>query len=359
MIRAYFYNLSTDKTSGLSAFFIKFILWLLSVLYGAVIRVISVYNARRAVKPACRVISIGNITWGGTGKTPLVEFVASELLSLGRKAAVLTRGYKSRKPGSSGGSVKDAVVMGDEPYMLSRKLSGIPVIVNKDRIKGADEAVKVHGCDTVILDDGFQQWKVVKDLDIVAIDSGNPFGNGCLIPRGIMREPFGALKRADIFVLTNSRAGQDNGLLKKKLARINPRALIAEGRHKPVYFYKLGGEDRFNIMDFKPGGPVMLVSGIGNPDSFRGLVGDMGINVAGSVDFADHHSYGLEDAAYIARKAREFNTKIAITTEKDAGKLAVLRDFSGLPAIYVLGVSFEITENEEQFFGRLRGLYTS
>jgi tetraacyldisaccharide 4'-kinase len=301
------------------------------------------------------VISVGNITWGGTGKTPLVEALARKLKADGRKVAILTRGYK-RDPV---GQAADASSMGDEPYMLSRNLQGVQVIVNSDRVKSGKEAINARGADTLILDDGFQQWRVKKDLDIVTIDAGNPFGNGCMIPRGILREPLSALKRAHLFVLTNADTAGDLGALKAKISRINPAGLIVEARHKPAGFYALNEPSKqFDAGQLRLK-PAAIVCAIGNPDSFRRLVQQMQIQVLKRFVFHDHHRYSENDMRSIAAEARKYNIRTIITTEKDSVKLQHLAKGTAPPDIYVLKIALEITDHEEQFNSRLHSLYTA
>jgi tetraacyldisaccharide 4'-kinase len=359
MMTGYLYNLATDRVGGVFAFFVKVVLWILSLVYGAVVFILArIYFLKPAVL-SCRMISIGNITWGGTGKTPLVEALANMLKADGRKVAILTRGYKRDLSGKPAGQAADASSMGDEPYMLSRKLQGVPVIVNSDRVKAGIEAIKAHGVDTLILDDGFQQWRIKKDLEIVTIDAGNPFGNGCLIPRGILREPLIALKRAHVFVLTNADTAGDITALKARISRINPSALIVEARHKPVGFYALKDPSKqFDAGQLRLK-PAAIVCAIGNPDSFRRLVQQMQIQVLKRFVFPDHHRYSEDDMRFIAAESARNNIRTIITTEKDSGKLQPLAaDIPSLD-IYVLQVALEMIDHEEQFNSRLRSLYTA
>lgn len=344
----YFYNLATDRVRGVFAFFVKGLLRLLSLVYGLIVVATAGLRRARAVTLQGSVISIGNITWGGTGKTPLVELIARALKEKGRKVAILTRGYK-----------RHAAEMGDEPSMLSRKLPGVAVIVNPDRLRGAAEAVRVHGSDTLLLDDGFQQWRLKKNLEIVTIDAGNPFGNGALIPRGILREPLSALKRADIFVLTNADAGTGCGLLKARLSALNQAALVVVAQHTPAGFYMLSDPSRICTVEQLSGKPVALVSGIGNPDSFRRGIERLGVRVARTFNFPDHHRYSDADMQAVMRGVRQNNIETIITTEKDADKLKMCASPEVLHHIVVLKVALEIIENEEQFYSRLYSVYSA
>ena len=166
---SFLYNLATDRSKGFPAGILKIILFILSLIYGLAVTAVMFFCWFRQYRATCKVISVGNITLGGTGKTPLVEFLARRLRDKGRRVAIVTRGYKRCGQGPA-----------DEPAMLQQKLGDIPVIIDANRRRAIKLAIN-KACDTVILDDGFQQWKIKKDLEIVAIDSTNPFGN--LIPQ--------------------------------------------------------------------------------------------------------------------------------------------------------------------------------
>jgi tetraacyldisaccharide 4'-kinase len=243
--------------------------------------------------------------------------------------------------------------------MLSRKLQAAAVIVNSDRVKAGIEAQRRHQADTLILDDGFQQWGLKKDLEIVTIDAANPFGNGWLIPRGILREPLSALQRADIFVLANSTACRDIGALKARLAVHNPSGLIVSARHKPEGFYALADVSKDCGLERVRDKAVALVSGIGNPASFRRVVEDLQIRVAAAFVFPDHHRYSPADMASVTKACRQQGIGAIITTEKDAGKLTAIAAGTEKPDIFVLRISLEIIENEEQFYRRLRSVYSA
>ncbi|MDD4894009.1 MAG: tetraacyldisaccharide 4'-kinase, partial [Candidatus Omnitrophica bacterium] len=248
--------------------------------------------------------------------------------------------------------------MGDEPYMLKMNLKDVPVIVDSDRIRAAKSAIQDYGVDTVILDDGMQQWRIKKDLEIVSIDSVLPFGNRHLIPRGILREPLSSLKRADVFVLTKTNLSPDVQSIKNFLGRINPRGLIAESVHNPVAFYKIDRtDDTVDINTFK-GKYVALFSGIGEPGSFEDLINRLGIKAGMSFRFADHHNYTREDLDKIAKSSYNKGIDIIITTEKDAVRL----NSRYLPhynlQFYYLRIELKIKENEQEFHNRLLGLYS-
>ncbi len=357
MLKDYLYLLATDRKKGFVAGIFKILLFILSLIYGLAVRILSFIYGIKPCRLNCKVISIGNITLGGTGKTSLVEMLAMRLKQEGHRAAVLTRGYK-RRITSYELPVTSYESMGDEPYMLSRNLGNVPVIVDGDRIRAAKIAMRDYRVDTVILDDGFQQWRMNKDLDIVTIDAANPFGNLRLLPRGILREPLSSLRRAQIFVLTKVNLKADNNRdTAKLLNKVNPQALIVEAIHKPVGFYKLG-QSRDNLLnpDEFQAKPAGLVCGIADPESFEKLISNSGINIVSSFRFPDHHFYTKEDVDKIADDAKGKGINIIITTEKDSVRLKGLQVTGYELRVFVLRIELEVLENEV-FIKRIHSLY--
>ena len=357
MIRVFLYNLATDKYKGNIAGILKCLLFILSLIYGFFVIILSAIYRIKPYRLNCRVISVGNITLGGTGKTVLVELIAGYLKECGHKVAILSRGYK-RVTESPSRKVTRYEIMGDEPYMLSKKLEDIPVIVDADRIRAAKRAIKEYGADSVILDDGFQQWKIKKDLEVVAIDAGNPFGNRSLIPRGILRESFSSLKRADVFVLTKVNFKTDPGPIKDVLAKINPSAVIVESFHDPLGFYNLGGEAKLSGRDSLKGENATLFCGIADPASFEDLIKGLGINVGLFYKFPDHHNYTREDLNKIIHASKDKNIAIIITTEKDAVRLENF-PFQAFDCKFLaLRIEAKIAKGGEIFYDRLLKLYS-
>jgi tetraacyldisaccharide 4'-kinase len=298
----------------------------------------------RAQTLPAKVISVGNITVGGTGKTTLVEYIARRLKSQGHTPAILSRGYKR---GNS---------LGDEPRMLMRHLKDVPVVVDADRIAGARRAIKEHGADCLILDDGFQQWHIKKDLEIVAIDASNPFGNRQLLPRGILREPLSSLRRAQVLVLTKCNLSPELSSLKNALLRRNPLALIVESEHA-VTGIALLGEMATALPDSLSGKRVCLVSGIGDPDSFERVCALQKMQVVAHFRFPDHHAYSKDDFSGIARGMQEAGSQVLVTTEKDAERASFRLQASSFKLkIYVLHITLTITANEAGFIQRLSGV---
>jgi len=355
----YIYNLATDRHKGLVAGVAKSFLYCLSLIYGLGVRVLIFIYRLKPYRLNCKVISVGNITLGGTGKTSLVALIARYLKQKGHKVAILSRGYK-RKFTNHESRITNHETMGDEPYMLKMNLGDVPVVVDTDRIRAAKLAIRDYGADTVILDDGFQQWRIKKDLEIVTIDATCPFGNLGLIPRGILREPLSSLKRADVFLLTKTNLNPDNQDIKDFLSSINPQSLIVESAHSPLGFYRLREREEFLRLEALKGETVTLISGIADPDSFENLIASLGINIGSAFRFPDHYFYSQKDLENIIRESQKKNISTVITTEKDAVRLAPYL----LPTIYYLlnflylRIELKIIKDEQGFYNRLLRLYS-
>ncbi|MFH0826387.1 MAG: tetraacyldisaccharide 4'-kinase [Candidatus Omnitrophota bacterium] len=362
-MKRYLYGLATDQTKGILAALIKFFLWILSSFYGLIVRLLILLKQRDSHHLGCKVISIGNITVGGTGKTALVEFIAGYLKDQGHQIAILSRGYKREiqnpcLPDSQAESrTQNYETMGDEPYMLKMRLKDIPVIVDKDRVRAALRAVEIFHVDTVILDDAFQQWKIARDLNVVTVDATRPFGNRQLLPRGILREPLTSLKRADIFVLTKTNLSKDTTLIKEELNRLNPDSAVFESSHEAVGFYDANDSQHLLSPDSLRSKTVTLFSGIGDPDSFENLIKTMGIRIGLSCRFGDHHLYSKQDLDGIFKASRDKQIETLITTEKDIVRIDPLKlETDGLR---VLALRISLTFKDEQgFCHRLLKLYS-
>ena len=292
-------------------------------------------SSSRIRKVNARVISVGNITWGGTGKTPLVIHLAQELAERGQKVAVLIRGYGR-----------------DEVVQLRKNLPGIPVIVGRDRIKSASEAVQKYQAQVILLDDGFQHIRLHRDLDIVTLNSTQPFGPGGLIPVGTLREPLEHLSRAGLFVLTKSDIGSKNiHWTRQKISSIKPDAVIYEATHKPVAL-----SDRIKNREVKPfdirGKRLATLCGIGDPYSFEKTVEMLGSELVLAARFDDHHVFARSEVRHFVQKAKKLGCREAVTTEKDWVRLEKmlkrgfekeLKDFT----FWVLKIEFQINDEED------------
>jgi len=359
----FFYNLMNDRCQGFFVGVIKLFLFALSLIYCFIVSILIFFNRIFMRKLDVKVISVGNMTLGGTGKTSLVEYIARYLKGQGHKVAILTRGYKKkiqnplpdRQAGKS--QIPNCETMGDEPYMLSRNLGDIPVLVDADRIRTAGVAIRDYGVDTVILDDGLQQWKIKKDLEIITIDATNPLGNRHLLPRGILREPLSGLRRADVFVLTKTNLEPATQGIKDFLLKVNPQALLVESTHKPLGFYNIREPHKSFSVEFLRGKTVALFSAIGGPDSFEDLIKNLGAKVGLSFRFRDHHNYTRKDLERIAKDSKARNIDTVVTTQKDATKVSALETEDLGLQILSLQIELEITD-EQRFRNRLLKLYS-
>jgi tetraacyldisaccharide 4'-kinase len=314
----------------------------------------------------CLVVVVGNLTVGGTGKTPVVEKFARALHDRGRKVAILSRGYKSKAPPiwkkwwfllnhteaapprivSDGQRVLlDSEVAGDEPYMLARNLPGVVVLVDKDRVKAGAYAIKKFGCDTLVLDDGFQYLPLKGRLNLLLVDKTNPFGNGFLLPRGILREPIKHLKRASYVFLTKSKGVRDEEL-EAMIRRFNPEAEIIECAHKPQYLQRLDNGERLPLSSLA-GKRVGAFSGIAAPESFEAFLRETGAKLTFTRRFLDHHRFTSDDLTTVYADALEAKVEMLITTEKDAVRLDPARKIP-LPCYY-LRLEIEILRGAADF----------
>lgn len=353
-----------DRRHGPLARAIKCFLWTLSQLYGvAVWTRARVYRAgifRRHLL-AIPTISVGNITVGGTGKTPFVEMLAEELSRKGRKVVILSRGYRStsrkkvrresvperHSPAvvSTGEQVLlDSASAGDEPYLLATNLAGVAVLVGKNRVKSGQYAISNLGADVLILDDGFQHLPLRRHLDLVLIDSTDPFGNGHLLPRGILREPLKSLRRADCFVLTKT---MDVPLqaIKDRLREVKPDAKVIETIHKPLYLEDvLSG--RREAPELIRGKELHVLSAIARPESFESAIARLGARIGKSIRFLDHHRFSESEIKQVLDRAVSDNAFAVITTQKDAVRLPPLQS-TPVPILF-LRVAIKITRGAEE-----------
>jgi len=279
----------------------------------------------------CIVASIGNITSGGTGKTPMTLYVAKLLQRLGYKTAILSRGYKGGAE-KEGGIVSDGKNLlmtpeaaGDEPFMMARFLENIPVLVGRDRVASGRLAVSRFTPDILLLDDGFQHRRIFRDIDIVLLDSARPFGNRFLLPRGSLREPPEALARADAIVFTRWHDGLAEPA--SNLPEFVQDRPIFKSRHIP-YVHSVLPSDAGSPQALKhsdlarlKGTRVFAFSAIADNKDFHRVLVEIGCQTTGCAEFADHHAYRSGELEEICQKAEEMNAELLVTTQKDLSKL--------------------------------------
>jgi tetraacyldisaccharide 4'-kinase len=275
---------------------------------------------------SCPVVSVGNLTVGGTGKTPAVELVARWLADDGRRVAVVSRGY-GRRPGAPVELVSDGgdprlppERAGDEPFLLARRLPGVAVVVGADRLAAGRWAVAQLRPDVVLLDDGFQQRRLLKDVEIVCLDACAPWGPGGLFPRGTLRERPSALARAHLVILTRGAARADlAGLLAEIRQRAGPVPCLAAD-YAVEGLEDLGSGSLHSVAALE-GRAVLAFAGIAAPERLVDTLAAQGAVVRDLVAFPDHHSYGARDLQALARRARAVGAHLLVTTEKDAVRL--------------------------------------
>ena len=322
------------------------------------------------------VISIGNLTVGGTGKTPVAELLARALQKEGRKVAILSRGYKSKRQKrariwtkwlariqgeplpqnpprvvSDGATVLlDSLNAGDEPFMLAHNLPGVPVVVDRDRVKAGLYAIENFGTDVLLLDDGLQYLRLKHRLDMVLVDRTSPWGNGYMLPRGTLREPPHHLKRASYIFLTKCD-GSDNSAIIKELRRHNRVAEIIECRHKPQHLEHIQTRKRIPLEKIY-GAHIGAVSGIAVPESFESGLRSLGAKVDATLRFADHHRFSLKDIRQFVERCERRDVEMIVTTEKDFVRFPEIPDCD-VP-IYFLRVEIEIVSGKEAFNRMIR-----
>ena len=357
-LEEYLLEVIRREKTGLLPGLILVILTILAKIYRVTVfmrKKIYDWGIKKSKSLDCKVISVGNITVGGTGKTPTVKKLATDLEAAGYSAVILSRGYKGEFADDIGVvSDGDSIVMspaeaGDEPYLLARFLDSIPVVVGASRQKTGKYACARFEPDFIILDDGFQHWQVDRDYDIVAIDAVHPFGEEELLPGGLLREPLSSLKRADTVIITRADQVDEEQLLaiKSKVKEIKPELEIISTRHQPTYLRDLISNQQQKI-DLK-GSRVMAVSGIGNPRSFEMTLEDLGANIVKKIRYQDHHSYNEDEINRLFTLATVHNVDKIITTEKDA--VSMDKDLIELNNVDIdvqaLGIELEILEGTE------------
>jgi tetraacyldisaccharide 4'-kinase len=330
------------RAKGFRAALMRFLMRALSGIFRILVQA-RLWRYRSGWKPqhylCTQVVAIGNITVGGTGKTPVVELLARSLRDRGRNVAILSRGYKSRKldkpqnwrdtngmaiPGermpkvvSTGSALLlDSKFAGDEPFMLARNLAGVSVVVDKNRVKSGRFAVENLNADTLLLDDGMQYLDLAHGIDIVLVDAGSPFGTEALLPRGTLREPPKNLRRASYILLTKCN-GRSNEDLVKRIRRYNRTAEIIECTHGPIHLENVFTHER-KALDFLQDKWVGAISAIAVPEAFEGALEKLGARVEIRRRFSDHFRFSRKEVDVFMQRCVERDMQLIVTTEKDA-----------------------------------------
>lgn len=359
-----------EQRTGKRAAILRAVLFCGSKVFEVLVKIRQLlYDARiiRDTTLGVQVIAVGNLTVGGTGKTPVVEKFARELRNQGRNVAILSRGYRS-KPPPLGKRLIDGILLrqdrtpprvvsdgknllldsetaGDEPYMLASNLKDVVVLVDKDRVKSGRYAIEKFGCDTLLLDDGFQYWKLRgRRTDVVLIDCQQPFGNEHLLPRGTLREPPSHLERATVFFITKSDG--NTARLRARIAKHNATAGIIECVHHPLYFEDVFSGERHGL-EYIKGKKFGALSGIAQPESFeQGLV-RLGGELVYPKRFADHHRFTQQEVLNAINRGKKRQAEVIITTQKDAVRFPKI-DRRDLPILF-MRVEIKILSGAKDF----------
>jgi tetraacyldisaccharide 4'-kinase len=349
-------NLIRPKKESKFRKFVLAPLCLLSFFYGIAVSVRAFLYARGIFQSRslpCKVISVGNITLGGTGKTPLVCLLSEMIQARGYRVAILSRGYKGNFSGpfalvTDGERILiDPHQAGDEPYLLAEKLKGVPVIVGKERWLSGRYAIDQFRTEVLILDDGFQHLPLNRDLNLLLIDSSSPFGNGCLFPRGTLREPLGQISRADAVILTKVGQSVNINNLRQNLKK------ILEGHRIFQVDYAAGeirlyGKKTSLPSEYLKGKKVLAFSGLAKPESFQNTLLSQGAEIVEFEIFPDHYWYDPKDATKLWARAAELRVDALVTTEKDLVRMEGLTP-GGIP-LWSLSIRHFFPENDQPQF---------
>ncbi|MGM0500238.1 MAG: tetraacyldisaccharide 4'-kinase [Bacillota bacterium] len=356
-LRKYLENIIDGSEKGILAAVIRCLLFLLSLLYAQLAKIRSTLyqnNILKKKEAEVPVISIGNITTGGTGKTPFTAFLAEELKSQ-YKIAIISRGYGAAKDVEEPFLIKDgsklyadAAQAGDELFMLARNYDQLIFIRSANRYQGTKMA-EAHGADLILLDDGFQHYQLKRNSDIVLIDAEKPFSNNKVLPAGLLREPFTALKRADIFLLNRSENVEFNRIKElenslKTLSPSNDGVFKAETSLESCVSVASQKEEDLEFLKEKK---VFAFSGIGSPEAFKKSIESAGAAIVSYKIFKDHYNYQKEDLLTLLDQYSASQADLILTTEKDAVKLYNFAEMIGDLPLYYLKISLKIEAKDK------------
>ena len=354
----------------------RYIVWPILIVLGKIYGgIVSLRNAMykngycKRYWPGCYVISVGNITVGGTGKTPVVALLSQALSKGGRKVAIVSRGYKSQSPSlrfrlkHRDFSNKTKVVCdgknlllspkiaGDEPYMLAQELKNVVVVTDPDRVRGARYAMREFGVDTIILDDGMQHLRMRRQKDIVLVDANCPFGYGRILPAGLLREPIEGLERADHIFITKSENLTEEKYedLVADIRFYNKNADILTCQYEPDKLISVH-TDKESPVSLLKDLPIMVVTGIAQPEGFVAILEKNGAKINAKRFFADHHRFMRYEIEKVYETAKNFDCQAILVTEKDAVRFSKRAGLElNPPPVYYLKVSLNIKTGKENF----------
>lgn len=380
-IEQYTIDIINGRNKSLGDKIYRVFLFFVSRLYRNIVQLrLTLYNSSviKQQDPGCIVISVGNLTTGGTGKTPVVELLSRTLAQRGRHVTILSRGYRSKVkrtfmdklkglllPGhkdtipprlvSNGREVLlDSEIAGDEPFMLASNLldnaecpGGVSVVVDKDRVKGGNFAIRNLQADTLILDDGFQYLRLRPRMNILLVDTTNPFHNHEMLPSGLLREPIKNLRRANYVFMTKSNGGPHLRHLKAFIKRHNPAAAVIECNHVPCYLQNINDKASRMPLTGLQGRKIAALSAIAIPESFLNYLRQLGGEIVYSKHYVDHHRYKEAELVEFYKKAHKHGADMLVTTEKDAVRLPNLPEDE--LEFYYLRIAIKILNGHEEF----------
>ena len=350
-----------DRRNDLASLPLRVFLCALSLLYGGVVALRAFLYRKGwlgSESVPCRVVSIGNITVGGTGKTPVTIMTARMLRDAGRRVTVVSRGYARKSAGIGVVSDDERIFLspdesGDEPHLIAASLPGVPVVVGRKRAEAARFAWERFRPDVILLDDAFQHFKLRRDLDVVTVCADNPFGNGFLLPRGSLRETPSALKRAGAVLLTRFEGNAPSKFLEEELHRFHPGMPVFYSRHVPVQLRLLAGSEIIPPESLR-GRKVAALSNIAGPGSFHRTLESLGAEIVWKRSMPDHHRYDTDEVAEIGREALANGADFLVMTAKDERDLPEGSRFDPITA-YVLDIEVVLVGEREAFLKLVAG----
>ena len=371
-LKTYFSDiLHSKEVHGISMHLLMAVLYIFSLIYEQLVNLkLLAYKIGLSGKESlnCYVISLGNITVGGTGKTPTAQRLARDIRDLGYKVVILNRGYRAKWHGEVG-IVSDgkqlqmtAAEAGDEAFMLAKHLPNVPVLIGAERAVTGRYAIENFGAEVAILDDGYQHWQLMRDMDILLVDAVNVFGNGHILPRGTLRESMSHISRADVCLITKVDQAEVGAgeYIRDTVHKYNKDAQIVESIHQPRCFIPLAdwfndlSQDGISVEKIS-GKKVMAVSAIGNPASFERTLKDLGAEIIESLRYPDHHEYTMTEMQDVLQQADALDAEVIVLTEKDAVKIPdeVAEKNWSIP-IFVICVEVKFQVGGDEFKSELK-----
>ncbi len=367
----YLIHLKDDEIHGVAMNLLMGLMYIFSLIYQQLVNIklggykVGIFGKEQL---NCFVISLGNITVGGTGKTPTAQRLARDIRDMGYRVVILNRGYRAKWHGevgivSDGKDLHmDAAEAGDEAYMLAKHLPNVPVLIGAERAVTGKYAIEHFGAEVAILDDGYQHWQLIRDMDILLVDAVNVFGNGHLLPRGTLRESMSHISRADVCLITKVDQAEEGAgeYIRETVHKYNANAKIVESIHQPRcfipladWFINLAGEG-ISVENIS-GQKIMAVSAIGNPASFERTLKDLGAEILESIHYPDHHEYTIREMRDVLQQADAIGAEAIIITEKDAVKIpAEFAKANWNIPIFVICVEVKFQAGADAFQNELR-----